>query len=69
MLEKKKIILILMNFIKMSELIDYMNYSQSEIDKIKNLYKIKGITLTYPRIFIEADEKEPPKHHYGFYAW
>ena len=53
----------------MSELIDYMNYSQSEIDKIKNLYKIKGITLNYPRIFIENDEEISPKKHYGYYAW
>lgn len=30
-----------------------MNYSQSEINKIKSLYKIKGIT--YPKIFIETD--------------
>jgi hypothetical protein len=55
--------------VQMSQLIDYMNYSQSEINKIKSLYKIKGITLTYPRIFIESDEKEPPKNQYGYYGW
>ena len=53
----------------MSQLIDYMNYSQSEINKIKSLYKIKGLTLTYPRIFIETDEEKPPKNQYGYYGW
>ena len=52
--------------VQMNQLIDYMNYSQSEINKIKSLYKIKGLTLIYPRIFIESDEKEPLKNKYGY---